>query len=121
MTPYKAASADPRIWHTKPGKGRRPFLSWQTVAGLLDRHAPGWTSATPRADLQDGQAVVTVALCLVGVTREGTAAASFTEIDSDGNEYAVNAVEHAERKAFKRAASLFGVGRAGASAAASAA
>ena len=107
----KTASAEPRVWETKPGRGSRMFIPWGRIAGILDAHAGDWRSATTRADVRDGLAIVGVTLTIAGVSREGTAAVAFKEIDWHGEEYDVQAIEHAERKAFRRAASWFGVGR----------
>jgi len=106
----KDASAEPRLWKRKPGRVAAPYLSWQTVAGLLERHAPGWSCSTTRAEIQDGMAVVTVSLCVAGCSREATAATALIETARDGTAYHVSAMESAERTALKRAAALFGVG-----------
>ena len=112
VSALKAASADPRIWRTVPGKkDPKPYIPWQTVAGILERHASGWSTCTTRCELQDSKAIVTVALCIAGISREATAATSLIEIDRYGKPYEVDAYEIAERSAFKRAATLFGVGR----------
>lgn len=111
----KVASYNPKVWDRLPNQDKSPYIPWGRVAGLLDEHAPDWSSATTRSDIRDGLAVVTVALCIVGVVRESTAAQALQGViqrgQRKGEKYDIDAVEIAERKAFRRAAALFGVGR----------
>lgn len=81
--------------------GFRPFadcVSWQTVAGILDNHAPGWSHRVKEMRCVGGIFIVTVAITIDGVTREGIGT---TLADSE------RGIAKAEFDAFKRAAVKF--------------
>lgn len=111
----KQASMDPRLWKRLPNSDQSPYIPWGTVAGLLDRHASEWSHTTTRADIKNGLAIMTVAIEVVGVARESTAAEALKGVVKNGpkagEEYDIDAIEKAERRALSRAAKLFGIGR----------
>lgn len=78
------------------------FLEWRIVAGLLDRVVPEWSYAI-RGIVQIGEfVVVTAAITINGVTREGT---------GTGSVNGKTGIKKAEHDALKRAAAKFGVAR----------
>lgn len=78
------------------------YVEWHTVADVLDRTAPNWGHSIKDIRTIGDFAVVTVAITINGVTREGVGTGSSrTEVG----------IKKAEHDALKRAAVKFGVAR----------
>ncbi len=77
-------------------------LEWTVIADLLDRLTPDWSYAI-RGILEVGDfVIVTAAITVQGVTREGIGA---------GLADCENGIQRAEQEALKRAAAKFGIAR----------
>src|SRR5690606_35936164 len=78
------------------------YVEWHTVADILDSTAPNWAHSIKDIRSIGDHAVVTVAITIDGVTREGIGTGSNrTEIG----------IKKAEHDALKRAAVKFGIAR----------
>ncbi|HEX8098305.1 MAG TPA: Rad52/Rad22 family DNA repair protein [Pyrinomonadaceae bacterium] len=78
------------------------YVEWHTVADLLDRVAPTWQHAVRSVVQINDIAVVTAAITIDGVTREGVGTGT---ADSEMG------IKKAEHDALKRAAVKFGIAR----------
>lgn len=78
------------------------YVEWHTVADILDRECPTWQSHIVRVEFLGQYLVVTLALTIDGVTREGMG------VGQSGSEMSLKKAEH---DALKRAAVKFGVAR----------
>lgn len=80
------------------------YVEWFTVADLLDMYAPEWISSISDVRIVEARSLilVTVALTIDGVTREGMGVG---HLDSEAG------IKTAEHDALKRAAVKFGVAR----------
>ena len=87
----------------RSGKPRTvDYVEWHTVADILDSTAPNWAHTIKDIRSIGDHAVVTVAITIDGVTREGIGTGSNrTEIG----------IKKAEHDALKRAAVKFGIAR----------
>jgi Rad52/22 family double-strand break repair protein/SWIM zinc finger len=100
---------DPNLVKTREGWTDRQgnthmveYLEWHTVADVLDRVAPAWSHAV-RSVIQIGDiAVVTAAITIDGITREGV---------GTGTAESEMGIKKAEHDALKRAAVKFGIAR----------
>lgn len=110
----KRASADPKLWDDKPQSGGPvPYLSWQTVAELLDQYAPGWQLSVSGITQTETTVAVTVELEINGVRRQASSVQERYGKSRNGQTFAYPApLESAERRAMVRAATLFGCGAA---------
>ena len=108
----KEASSDRALWGNKPqSDGPAPYLSWQTVVQLLDRHAPGWQSSVTRIIESPEAFIVTVQIEIAGAKRQASYRSERFGTRRDGTSFAYTApMETAERRAMARAATLFGCG-----------
>ena len=108
----KEASSDPALWGNKPqSDGPAPYLSWQTVVQLLDRHAPGWQFSVTRIIESPEAFIVTVQIEIAGAKRQASYRSERFGTRRDGGSFAYTApMETAERRAMARAATLFGCG-----------
>ena len=100
---------DPRLVKTREGWRDRSgnqhmveYVEWTTVADILDRVAPAWSHSVRGVQQIGETAVVTAAITIDGVTREGVGTGSA------GNETGIKKAEH---DALKRAAVKFGIAR----------
>ena len=111
-TALRRASADPELWADKPQTGGAvPYLSWQTVAKLLDEHAPGWQHRVASIIETDTAVTVTCEIEIAGVRRQASCRQDRFGERRDGSKFAYTApTESAERRAMVRAATLFGCG-----------
>ena len=78
------------------------YVEWHTVADVLDRTAPNWAHAVKDIRSIGDFAVVTVAITIDGVTREGI---------GTGSARSETGIKKAEHDALKRAAVKFGIAR----------
>ena len=78
------------------------YVEWHTVADILDRTAPNWEHTIKDIRSIGDHAVVTVAITIDGVTREG--------IGTGSNRSEIG-IKKAEHDALKRAAVKFGIAR----------
>jgi hypothetical protein len=78
------------------------YVEWHTVADVLDQTAPNWAHAVKDIRLIGDFAVVTVAITIDGVTREGI---------GTGSARSETGIKKAEHDALKRAAVKFGIAR----------
>ena len=91
------------VWRDRTGNVQMiDYIEWHTVADILDETAPSWSHSVKDIRTIGEIAVVTVAITIDGVTREGigTGIAS-SEIG----------IKKAEHDALKRAAVKFGIAR----------
>ena len=77
-------SLNPRLWKQLPNSDQSPYMPWIGISWLLDKHAPGWTHTTTRADVKNGLAIMTVAIEIEGTARESTAAEAFKGVVKNG-------------------------------------
>lgn len=78
------------------------YVEWHTVADILDENAPSWSHTVKDIRQIDDIVMVTVAITIDGVTREGVGTgAAGTELG----------IKKAEHDALKRAAVKFGIAR----------
>jgi flagellar biosynthesis GTPase FlhF len=78
------------------------YVEWHTVADILDRIAPTWQHAVRNVVQLGDVAVVTCAITIDGVTREGV---------GTGTAESEMGIKKAEHDALKRAAVKFGIAR----------
>ena len=78
------------------------YVEWHTVADVLDRTAPNWAHAVKDIRSIGDFVVVTVAITIDGVTREGI---------GTGSARSETGIKKAEHDALKRAAVKFGIAR----------
>ena len=78
------------------------YVEWHTVADILDRIAPTWSHAVRGVAQLGDIAVVTCAITIDGVTREGV---------GTGTSESEMGIKKAEHDALKRAAVKFGIAR----------
>ena len=78
------------------------YVEWHTVADVLDRTAPNWAHSVKDIRSIGDFAVVTVAITIDGVTREGI---------GTGSARSETGIKKAEHDALKRAAVKFGIAR----------
>ncbi|MBD0372650.1 MAG: SWIM zinc finger family protein [Pyrinomonadaceae bacterium] len=78
------------------------YVEWHTVADILDRIAPTWQHAVRNVVQLGDIAVVTAAITIDGVTREGV---------GTGTAESEMGIKKAEHDALKRAAVKFGIAR----------
>lgn len=78
------------------------YIKWHTVADVLDRTAPNWSHAVRDIRSIGDFVVVTVAITIDGVTREGI---------GTGSARTETGIKKAEHDALKRAAVKFGIAR----------
>ena len=78
------------------------YVEWHTVADILDRIAPTWSHAVRNVVQLGDIAVVTCAITIDGVTREGV---------GTGTSESEMGIKKAEHDALKRAAVKFGIAR----------
>ena len=78
------------------------YVEWHTVADILDRIAPTWQHAVRNVVQLGDIAVVTAAITIDGVTREGV---------GTGTSESEMGIKKAEHDALKRAAVKFGIAR----------
>jgi hypothetical protein len=78
------------------------YVEWHTVADILDRIAPTWQHAVRNVVQLGDIAVVTCAITIDGVTREGV---------GTGTSESEMGIKKAEHDALKRAAVKFGIAR----------
>lgn len=90
-------------WRDRNGKVRTvDYVEWHTVADVLDRTAPNWAHAVKDIRSIGDFVVVTVAITIDGVTREGI---------GTGSARSETGIKKAEHDALKRAAVKFGIAR----------
>jgi hypothetical protein len=78
------------------------YVEWHTVADILDEHAPNWEHTVKDIRSIGDIAIVTVAITINGVTREGI---------GTGRAVSETGIKKAEHDALKRAAVKFGIAR----------
>ena len=90
-------------WRDRDGKVRMvDYIEWHTVADILDDIAPSWGHSVKHIERIGSIAIVTVAITIDGVTREGVGTGA---ADSEAG------IKKAEHDALKRAAVKFGIAR----------
>jgi hypothetical protein len=90
-------------WRDRNGNVRLvEYVEWHTVADILDETAPNWGHAVKDIRAIGDYMIVTVAITIDGVTREGIGTGSAR------NETGIKKAEH---DALKRAAVKFGIAR----------
>ena len=110
----RKASERPEHWVLRPDG--MPYLTWQTVAHLLDQHSPGWETRTVSIKDSENRVAVTIELSLPDpgggrVARQATAESERWGKRRDGTPFVISAaLTTAERRAFCRAATWFGIG-----------
>lgn len=96
------------VRHRKAGKDRNgnaktvEYVAWHTVADILDKTAPNWEHSIKDVRSIGDFAIVTVAITIDGVTREGI---------GTGSARSEVGIKKAEHDALKRAAVKFGIAR----------
>lgn len=96
------------VRHREAGRDRNgnvrkvDYVEWHTVADVLDRTAPNWAHSVKDIRSIGDFAVVTVAITIDGVTREGI---------GTGSARSETGIKKAEHDALKRAAVKFGIAR----------
>lgn len=96
------------VRHREAGRDRNgnvrtvDYVEWHTVADVLDRTAPNWGHSVKDIRSIGDFAVVTVAITIDGVTREGI---------GTGSARSETGIKKAEHDALKRAAVKFGIAR----------
>lgn len=78
------------------------YIEWHTVADILDETAPNWNHTVKDIKALGDYVVVTVAISIDGVTREGI---------GTGSARSEMGIKKAEHDALKRAAVKFGIAR----------
>src|SRR5215470_13969974 len=78
------------------------YIEWHTVADILDEVAPNWTHTVKDIRAIGDIMIVTVAITIDGVTREGV---------GTGRARSETGIKKAEHDALKRAAVKFGIAR----------
>jgi hypothetical protein len=108
---------DPKLIRYRPAEYRQaqggkhkveePYVTWQTLAGLLSRLAPGWMNEITKVDYVGGQYIVTMRIlipCAEGVCyREGVGS-----VDEDKKGYG-SPLQKAKTAAFKDACYKWGL------------
>lgn len=90
-------------WHSKDGSPRTiEYVEWHTVADILDSTAPDWSHSVKDIRTIGEIAIVTVAITIGGITREGI---------GTGSAKSEIGITKAEHDALKRAAVKFGIAR----------
>ncbi|MDM7922060.1 MAG: Rad52/Rad22 family DNA repair protein [Pyrinomonadaceae bacterium] len=90
-------------WRDRNGNMRTiEYIEWHTVADILDETAPNWAHSIKDIRVLGDVLIVTVAITIDGVTREGIGTGSST------TEMGIKKAEH---DALKRAAVKFGIAR----------
>lgn len=90
-------------WRDRSGNVRTiEYVEWHSVADILDEAAPNWTHAIKDIRAIGDIVIVTVAITIDGVTREGV---------GTGSARSETGIKKAEHDALKRAAVKFGVAR----------
>lgn len=100
-------NVDPELIRHREASGggnvrRVEYVEWHTVADLLDRIAPNWAHSVKDIRSIGDFAVVTVAITIDSVTREGI---------GTGSARSESGIKKAEHDALKRAAVKFGIAR----------
>lgn len=96
------------VRHRKAGKDRNgnaktvEYVAWHTVADILDKTAPNWEHSIKDVRSIGDFAIVTVAITIDGITREGI---------GTGSARSEVGIKKAEHDALKRAAVKFGIAR----------
>lgn len=96
------------IRHRTAGKDRNgntktvDYVAWHTVADILDKTAPNWEHSIKDVRSIGDFAIVTVAITIDGITREGI---------GTGSARSEIGIKKAEHDALKRAAVKFGIAR----------
>ncbi len=78
------------------------YVEWHTVADILDETAPNWSHSIKDIRAIGDTAIVTVAITIDGITREGI---------GTGTARSETGIKKAEHDALKRAAVKFGIAR----------
>lgn len=90
-------------WRGRDGKTRTvEYIEWHTVADILDKTAPNWGHTVKDIRPIGDFVIVTVAISIDGVTREGI---------GTGSARSEMGIKKAEHDALKRAAVKFGIAR----------
>ena len=90
-------------WRDRNGNVKRvDYVEWHTVADVLDRTAPNWAHSVKDIRSIGDFAVITVAITIDGITREGI---------GTGSARSETGIKKAEHDALKRAAVKFGIAR----------
>ncbi len=90
-------------WRDREGKMRTiGYIEWHSVADVLDRTAPNWGHSVKDIRTVGEFVIVTVAITIDGVTREGI---------GTGSARSEMGIKKAEHDALKRAAVKFGIAR----------
>lgn len=90
-------------WRDRKGNIRTvDYVEWPTVADILDETAPSWAHAVKDIRAIGDFMIVTVAITIDGVTREGI---------GTGSSRSETGIKKAEHDALKRAAVKFGIAR----------
>ena len=90
-------------WRSKDGSPRTvEYVEWHTVADILDTTAPDWGHSVKDIRTIGETAIVTVAITIGGITREGI---------GTGSAKSEIGIKKAEHDALKRAAVKFGIAR----------
>jgi hypothetical protein len=90
-------------WRDREGKMRTiEYIEWHSVADVLDRTAPNWGHSVKDIRTVGEFVIVTVAITIDGVTREGI---------GTGSARSEMGIKKAEHDALKRAAVKFGIAR----------
>lgn len=102
-------NVDPKLvkqregWRDRNGNVQMvDYVEWHTVADILDDSAPHWTHTVKNIEQIGDIMIVTVAITIDGVTREGI---------GTGNSHNEMGIKKAEHDALKRAAVKFGIAR----------
>ncbi|MFT3745098.1 MAG: Rad52/Rad22 family DNA repair protein [Pyrinomonadaceae bacterium] len=102
-------TVDPTLVRQRAGRRDRngqthmvEYVEWQTVADILDEHAPNWGHSIKDIRPIGDIITVTVAITIDGVTREGIGTGRVTS---------ETGIKKAEHDALKRAAVKFGIAR----------
>ena len=90
-------------WRDRSGNVRTiEYVEWHSVADILDEVAPNWVHTIKDIRAIGDVAIVTVAITIDGVTREGI---------GTGSAKSETGIKKAEHDALKRAAVKFGIAR----------
>lgn len=90
-------------WRGRDGKVRTiEYIEWHTVTDILDETAPNWAHTVKDIKVLGDFVVVTVAITIDGITREGI---------GTGSARSEMGIKKAEHDALKRAAVKFGIAR----------
>ncbi|HXF42471.1 MAG TPA: Rad52/Rad22 family DNA repair protein [Pyrinomonadaceae bacterium] len=90
-------------WRDRSGRLRTvDYVEWHTVADILDEKAPNWSHSIKDIRTIGDYVIVTVAITIDSVTREGI---------GTGSARSETGIKKAEHDALKRAAVKFGIAR----------